>query len=226
MAIIGGLDVHRSQITYDWVDPDTGQRQRGQLAPATREHLRMWLEQFAGQQAAFALEGCTGWRYVVEELQRAGIEAHLAEPADTSAARGPKRHAKTDRLDARHLRELLAGGRLPESWIPPAHVLEVRTKVRCYKALLDEHTAWLQRVHATLFHHGVPAERNLLAPQRRQRLERGSGLSPAAHQLVTVALGTLDHLDAQLERLRGELTWFARRQPGCRRWTPCTGSAR
>jgi Transposase len=226
MAIIGGLDVHRSQITYDWVDPDTGQRQRGQLAPATREHLRMWLEQFAGRQAAFALEGCTGWRYVVEELQRAGIEAHLAEPADTSAARGPKRHAKTDRLDARHLRELLAGGRLPESWIPPAHVLEVRTKVRCYKALLDEHTAWLQRVHATLFHHGVPAERNLLAPQRRQRLERGSGLSPAAHQLVTVALGTLDHLDAQLERLRGELTWFARRQPGCRRWTPCTGSAR
>src|SRR5215207_2668942 len=157
MGIIGGLDVHRSQITFDWIDSDSGQRERGQLAPAHREHLRMWLEQFAGRQAAFALEGCTGWRYVVEELTRAGIEAHLAEPADTSAARGPKRRAKTDQLDARHLRELLAAGRLPESWIPPAHVLEVRTLVRCYKALGDEHTAWLQRVHATLFHHGVPA---------------------------------------------------------------------
>jgi transposase len=94
-------------------------------------------------------------------------------------------------------------------------VLEVRTQVRCYKTLLDEHTAWLQRVHATLFHHGVPAERNLLAPHRRERLERGSGLSPAAHQLVAVALRTLDHLDAELERLRGELVGFARRQPGC-----------
>ena len=215
MGIIGGLDVHRSQITYDWIDSDGGQGQRGRLAPAHRQHLRIWLEQFAGQQAAFALEGCTGWRYVVEELQQAGIAAHLAEPADTSAARGPKRRAKTDQLDARHLRELLEAGRLPESWIPPAHVLEVRTQVRLYKALADEHTAWLQRVHATLFHHGVPAERNLLVPDRRQRLERGSGLSPAARQLVTVALPTLDHLEGELDLLRGELGRFARRQPGC-----------
>lgn len=35
-----------------------------------------------------AVEGCTGWRYVVEEITAAGIEAHLAEPADTQAARG------------------------------------------------------------------------------------------------------------------------------------------
>jgi transposase len=215
MAIIGGLDVHRSQITYDWVDTDSGQRQRGQLAPANRQHLRVWLGQFTGRQASFALEGCTGWRYVVEELQRAGITAHLAEPADTSTLRGPKRHAKTDRTDARHLRQLLAAGRLPESWIPPAHVLEVRTRVRCYKALLDEHTAWLQRIHATLFHHGVPAQRHLLAPDRRARLEQGSGLSPAAQQLVAVALRTLGHLDSELDRLRAELTFIARHQPGC-----------
>jgi transposase len=208
--------VHRSQITDDWVDRQSGQHQRGRLAPADREHLRVWLEQFTGRQASFALEGCTGWRYVVEELQRAGITAHLAEPADTSTLRGPKRRAKTDRTDAAHLRELLAAGRLPESWIPPAHMLEVRTQVRCYKTLLDEHTAWLQRVHATLFHHGVPAQRNLLAPDRRARLEQGSGLSPAAQQLVTVALRTLDHLDSELDRLRAELTFIARHQPGCR----------
>jgi transposase len=215
MTIIGGLDVHRSQITYDWIDADSGHRQRGRLAPAHRAHLRGWLEQFAGQQAAFALEGCTGWRYVVEELQRAGIAAHLAEPADTSALRGPKHRAKTDRHDARHLRELLATGRLPESWIPPAHVLEARTQIRTYKALLDDHTAWLQRIHASLFHHGVPAERNLLAPDRRARLQQGSGLSPAAHQQVTVALRMLEHLDAELDRLRAELTFIACHQPGC-----------
>ena len=216
MSIIGGLDVHRRQITYDWIDTETGQQRQGRLAPASREHLRGWLEQFAGQQAAFALEGCTGWRYVVEELQLAGITAHLAEPADTRALRGRKRHAKTDRADARHLRDLLMGGRLPESWIPPTHVLEARPQVRLYKALVDQRTAWQQRIHAVLFHHGVPAASDLLVEQRRQRLTQGAGLTPTAHQAVLVALRMVDAIDAELDRLRAELTHLARHQPGCR----------
>ncbi len=44
--------------------------------------------------------GCTGWRYVAEELAAAGITTHVAEPADTDFARGRKRHAKTDLLTA------------------------------------------------------------------------------------------------------------------------------
>ncbi len=77
-----------------------------------------------------------------EELQRAGIEAHLAEPADTAAARGRKKRAKTDRADARLLRDLLAGGRLPECWVPPAQILEYRALLEAYHALRREHTAW------------------------------------------------------------------------------------
>jgi transposase len=124
MRIVGGLDVHRRQITFDYLDEHSGQSRRGRIAPADRMLLRRWLQEaVADTPAAFAVEACTGWRYVIEELRRAGIEAHLAEPADTAAARGPKRRAKTDRTDARHLRELLAGGRLPEAWIPPEQVL-------------------------------------------------------------------------------------------------------
>ena len=104
MAIVGGLDIHRRQITYDWIDTDSGETGRGQLSPATRVELRAWLARFTGQQAEFALEATTGWRFVAEELERAGIAAHLAEPADTRALRGPKRRAKTDRSDAHHLR--------------------------------------------------------------------------------------------------------------------------
>jgi transposase len=90
--------------------------------------------------AAFAVEAGTGWRFVVGKLRRAGIEAHLAEPAGTAAARGPKRRAKTDRADARHLRQLLADGRLPEPWIPPEQVLEMRGLLQLFKDLRDEHT--------------------------------------------------------------------------------------
>jgi transposase len=119
----------------------------GRISPADRESLRGWLSRFDGaQDVDFAVEGCTGWRYVVEELHRAKITAHLAEPAETANRRGSKRRAKTDWADARHLRQLLAEGRVPESWIPPAHVLETRAAVRLYKDLLEERTSWQQRV--------------------------------------------------------------------------------
>jgi transposase len=40
MPIVGGLDIHRKQITFDYLDTGTGQVRRGQINPADREHLR------------------------------------------------------------------------------------------------------------------------------------------------------------------------------------------
>ena len=78
MSIVGGLDIHREQITFDYLDTVTGQLRRGQIAPADRAHLRAWLARFAGRDdAAFAVEGCTGWRYVAEELAAAGVTVRL-----------------------------------------------------------------------------------------------------------------------------------------------------
>ena len=65
MPIVGGLDIHRKQLTFGYLDTGTGEVKRGQVAPADRAHLRAWLARFAGRDdVAFALEGCTGWRYV------------------------------------------------------------------------------------------------------------------------------------------------------------------
>ena len=115
MAIVGGFDIHRRQVTFDYLDTVTGQVRRGRIDPACRAALRGWLARFAGRgDVTFAVEGCTGWRFVVEELQRAGITALLAEPAETAHQRGPKKRAKTDKADARHLRTLVAEGRVLE----------------------------------------------------------------------------------------------------------------
>ena len=68
MTIIGGLDVHRAQVTFDYIDTETGEMQRGQFRPATRAVLRGWLEaRFQGRaDVALAVEGYTGWRFIVE----------------------------------------------------------------------------------------------------------------------------------------------------------------
>src|SRR3979409_2366836 len=119
MTMVCGIDLHRQQVTFDAVVVESGEVWRGRIWQPDRGRFRCWLRDDVarrtnGGRVSFAVEGCTGWRYVVEEITAAGFEAHLAEPADTQAARGPKRHAKTDRSDSRLLRELLAAGRLPE----------------------------------------------------------------------------------------------------------------
>ena len=221
MPIVGGLDIHRKQITFDYLDTVTGQVQRGQVAPADREHLRAWLARFAGcEDVAFALEGCTGWRYVAEELAAAGIEAHLAEPADTAFARGRKRHAKTDKTDCRHLRMLLAEGRLPECWIPPGHILEARALLELYHDLRAEHTAWVQRIHAVLFHQGAPAlgEGALRTGQGLAALRAAAAahLSPAGPLQIATALEVLEALETRLHVLRHQLTDAARHLTGAK----------
>jgi transposase len=149
---------------------------------------------------------------VVEELMRAGVEAHLAEPADTANLRGRKKRAKTDRADARLLRELLAQGRLPESWAPPEHALEVRTLGRLYVRLMDERRAWQQRIHAQLFHQGVASVRALLTPAGQFALAEAE-LSPAGVQVVETAMAAVDALTAQILPLRAQLQTIGCHQP-------------
>ena len=101
MTIVMGCDQHRAQITADWLDTETGEISRRRVAPADRAGVRAFLAPLHGQELEVALEATTGWRFVVEELERIGARVHLAEPAETAAMRGNKKRAKSDRADAR-----------------------------------------------------------------------------------------------------------------------------
>jgi transposase len=220
MPIVGGLDIHRKQITFDCLDTDTGELRRGKIVPADRAHLADWLARHVAGcgEAHLAFEGCTGWRYVAEELAGAGVRAHLAEPADTAALRGPKRHAKTDRADSKHLRQLLIDGRLPECWIPPTHIVEARALLETYHDLRVEHTAWVQRIHAVLFHQGARPCGGLRSVQGEAELAviTATELSRAGQLQVATALGMLTVLEDHLTRLHRELVTTSRHLRGAK----------
>lgn len=224
MSMVCGLDLHRGQITFDALVEESGEVWKGRVWKPDRQRVRRWLHHDVARRAgegrvAIAVEGCTGWRYVVEEIEAAGFEAHVAEPADTQAARGRKKHAKTDRTDARLIRDLLAAGELPESWIPPTPVLEWRERARIYKSLVEERRVWVQRIHAELFQHGVALPEDHIRSERTRALlgsSNGVELSPAGRQRVQVGYRMIDAVESELEVLRGQINTFARRQKACR----------
>ena len=223
MAMVGGLDLHRRQITFDTLETVSGEEWRGRIWQPDRARFRRWLRDELAPRAcvdpvALAVEGCTGWRYVVEEITAAGFEAHLAEPADTQAARGRKHRAKTDRSDARLLRDLLAGGELPASWIPPAGVLEWRERMRLYVALVNQRRVWCQRIHAELYQHGVGIPEGAIRTARTRAMLADPSLevSPAARERITAGYRMVDASDAEAQPLKRELQRFGTKQPACK----------
>jgi transposase len=223
MAMVCGLDLHRGQITFDSLVEETGELWRGRLWSPDRQRFRRWLEKEVAPRAEglpvkIAVEGCTGWRYVVEEILAAGFEPHLSEPAETQAARGRKKRAKTDRSDSALQRVLLANGELPESWIPPVGVLEWRERTRLYKSLVDERRVWVQRIHAELFHHGVAVPEGAIRTKetRTWLSSEEVELSPAARQRVETAYRMIDATEQELAPFRHQLQRFSVKQPACR----------
>lgn len=214
MSMVCGLDLHRGQITFDTLEVNSGEVWKGRLWKPDRHRFRRWLHHEVAPRAGdgpvkVAVEGCTEWRYVVEEIQATGFEAHVAEPADTQAMRGRKKHAKTDRTDARLLRDLLHAGELPESWIPPEPVLEWRERTRLYKSLVDQRAVWVQRIHAELYQHGVALpEEHIRSENTRQLLMAGTDLelSEAARQRIRVGYRMIDAIHAEAETLRDQVT--------------------
>jgi transposase len=214
MAIVMGLDQHRGQITAEWLDTSTGEVSRARVSPAHREPVARLLGRFRGVELEVALEATTGWRFVVEEVGAVGGRAHLAEPAEASARRGNKKRAESDRADARHLRELLMIARLPESWIPPDHVLDLRARVRLRHTLCEQRGEWQQRIQAVLYHHGCPQRRALMTAAGRAWLVE-QPLPETAREQITVATAMVDALECQMGPIEKELRAYARRQPGC-----------
>jgi transposase len=84
------------------------------------------------------------------------------------------------------------------------------------KALIDERTQWLQRIEATLFHHGVDGVPERLRGNAGRAFLEALELPADALERIEIALAMVDALEGQLRPLESELRKLARRQTGCR----------
>lgn len=74
------------------------------------------------------LEATYGWYWAADTLAAAGAEVHLAHPLGVKGF--ACRRVKNDVRDAADLADLLRMGRLPEAWIAPDQVRELRELTR------------------------------------------------------------------------------------------------
>src|SRR6266568_548870 len=212
--LYAAIDIHKRAFQAAVLDSESGEVVEERFA-ADRESLSKWMDRWRGRVAAVAIEATTGWRWVWRELAGEGFDVRLAEPVQTRALLGRRRTAKTDRLDARWLARLLAKEMLPESWIPPEEIQQLRDRTRLRKALAEDRRRWGQRLHACLLHEGWPCSRsNLLRPPG---LRWAASLKLPGHARLQVdsLLAVMAALEAQLETVDAELRRFARGDERC-----------
>lgn len=107
----------------------------------------------AGESPEVAIEATYGWYWAVDALQAAGVNVHLVAPARVSAFDG--RRVKNDQRDCQLLGDLLRAGMLPEAWIAPPPVRELRELVRYRTKLVGLRSGLKAQVHAVLAKVGV-----------------------------------------------------------------------
>ena len=90
-----------------------------------------------------------------------------------------------------------------------------RSRARLRHTLIDERTQWLQRIQATLFHHGVSGTPEKLRSGAGRAFLAGLELPDDARERIETALAMIEAIDAQIAPLERELRRLARHQTGC-----------
>jgi transposase len=148
---IVGMDLHRRRSVLVRMTEDGRKLATVRI---TNSPARLAAEiRRAGLQPKVVLEACYGWYWAADALAAAGAEVHLAHPLGVKAF--SHRRVKNDELDARDLADLLRMGRLPEAWIAPGEIRELREITRYRGKLVQLRTSCKDQVHGVLAKLGI-----------------------------------------------------------------------
>jgi hypothetical protein len=206
-----GIDLHRkrSQVAVVSGGGELLLSRRVDNDPAA---LLALLEEIDGE-SRVALEATYGWEWLAELLEEAGYELQLAHPLRTRAIAAAK--VKTDAVDARTLALLLRADLVPEAYVAPRELRDLRDLLRHRVALTRMRSALKNRVHALLAKHGVQhghadlfgrggseflAALELREPPRR-RLESSLALIADIDREIELAAGEIDALAKHDDRV-------------------------
>jgi transposase len=149
---IVGVDLHRRRSVLVRMTEDGRRLETARITNSAAE-LRREIAK-AGECPKVVLEATYGWYWAADALTAAGAEVHLAHPLGVKAF--SYRRVKNDEKDAGDLADLLRMGRLPEAWIAPPEVRELRELTRYRIKLVRLRASGKDQVHAVLAKLGIP----------------------------------------------------------------------
>src|SRR4249919_890029 len=208
MSVYVGIDVHRKRSQVAVVAEDGKVQLNKNVVNGSEPMLRLIGGLPAGTPVAF--EAAYGWGWLVELLEDYGFEPHLVHPLRCKAIASAR--LKNDKVDAATLAQLLRADLLPEAWIAPPAVRQLRALLWHRASLVRLGTQQRNRIHAVAADHGYDRSASYWTGPGRGWLAE-LDLPPASREIVTDCLAVIDGLAPVIDRIDGELHAHAKADP-------------
>src|SRR5215210_2603434 len=197
-----GIDVHRRRSQIAIVD-EHGELTESRRIANDRDRFLELLGDSAGGETHVALEATYGWEWLAELLEEAGYDLHFAHPLRTRAIAAAR--VKTDAIDARTLAHLLRAGLLPEAYVAPRELRDLRELLRHRATLTRMRSAVKNRVHAILAKHGIPREHSDLFGKGGREFLAALELRDAPRRRLDSLIALICDFDREIEQTTREI---------------------
>ena len=205
-----GMDQHKRFTVAVKLDEATGEMESVRLEHDAPEALRRYLRS-APAGTRVILETTGNWYWLVDLIEEAGHEAHLANTVETR--RILKLRPKTDRQDALNLALLDADGLLPEVYVPPREIRDGRERHRYRIRLIGLRCRIKNAIHAILSKLNVEASFADLFGRSGRAFLDGLELREPYETELRSALRLLDAFDAEVALMRAEIRQALKESP-------------
>ncbi len=194
-----GLDIHKKIIAYCIKRIDGHLVVQGEVA-ATRKALHAWLATIPGDWIG-AMEATifTGWVY--DYLKPHAVDLKVAHPAMLKAITAAKK--KNDRDDAERICDLLRVNLLPECYMLPAEIRELRRVLRYRNMMVRNASQMKNKISGLLMEVGEPYDKSRLHGRKYfyDLLERVGDVPESVKELLLLTRGGLEMFRAVQKKL-------------------------
>jgi transposase len=198
-----GIDLHKDTMTICLFCQATGEIVYKRLACKCREQIVEFFRSLPRPNVV-AIEAVGFYRWLWELLEPIVQKLVLADATAARALAG--RRLKTDREDAFNVADLLANGRLPVAYAPPAEVQALRDWSRRRNRLSRQHARVLHWVKSLMNLNNRPGAKRLDAAGLTRYLKAQGGKLPERHRrLLWDCVEQLTLIERQIDAIEREL---------------------
>lgn len=215
-----GVDLHRNKSQVAAIDQE-GRLVLNRKVRTGPGELQQLIDELRPQPIEVAFEATFGWGWFADLLAELGIPAHMAHPLATKAISSAR--VKNDAVDAKTLAHLLRTNLLPEGWIAPPEVREVRRLVRMRSSLVRLRAKLKAQVHALLGEHGIQPDVVDLFSNKGRELLRELQLPPISRSRLDTCLRLIDEFSLEIVIAEREIYQTIKEDERVRRLLPIPG---